>query len=85
MEKYWELINALQKGKELSNSANWKNATIRMGFFLSLLHGVIGFLPPDVGQAINVSSVANALDVLFGVFVAYSTIATSKKVGIVKK
>lgn len=84
MGKYWELVNALQKGRELSNRANWKNATIRTGFFLALVHSLIGFVPPEMAAAINVSATVNALDILFGIFVAYSTAATSKAVGIGK-
>jgi hypothetical protein len=81
MEKYWELITALQEGHELSNKANWKNSAMRMTFFLALIHGVLGFLPVEVSNG-DVHLIANGLDAMFGVFVMYVTAATSKSVGI---
>lgn len=80
MSKYWELLTALQKGKELSNKTNWKNSSIRMAFFLAAVHFVVGFLPVEVSNG-DVSTIVNGLDAMFGVFVTYTTAATSKTVG----
>jgi len=37
MNKIWDLLTALQKGKELKNKETWKNSQALMNIFLVIL------------------------------------------------
>lgn len=82
MNKIKALIEALYYGQKLTDSASWKSSTIRMGFFLAFAHAVVLFLPLEYQEQINVNGFANVLDFFFGLFVAYSTAATTETLGI---
>ena len=82
MNKLWALVTALQRGKELTNKATWKNAQALMSVFLVILSTIAEFVP-DLGMtAQNENAIAYGLVTIVGLFNAYTTVATSITVGI---
>jgi hypothetical protein len=84
MNKIWVLIEALKKGKELSNKETWKNAAALTSIFSAFIGAALVFIP-DLQVIINPaakSTIINGLVEIVLVFNAYTHIATSKSVGI---
>lgn len=85
-QAFWDLF---QKGKQLSNSATWKNrqtATNALGVVLSagfIIAGGFGYAVP-VDEA-TLSAAAAGIVALYGVFNSVLTTITSAKVGLSPK
>ncbi len=84
-----EMIEALQAGKQLENSAGWKNAQATANAIAAIIAaGVSGLslfgvhLPITHEQIVTLGS---AGAVLLGLFNSYTTAATSKSVGLPPK
>jgi hypothetical protein len=82
MEKLWTLVTALQKGKELQNKETWKNTNALMSIFLVFLAAIAEFVPNLGMTTSQESAIAYGLVTTIGVFNAYTTVATSKSVGV---
>lgn len=81
-----ELIRALKAGEELKNAATWKNLQATSSSISAVIGGIFCVLGL-VGVHLNVTpeqviAIAGGIAGILGVFNTYTTIATSKKVGI---
>lgn len=81
-----ELIRALQAGEELKNAATWKNTQAITGAITAVL-GFVALVLPYIGVKIEttpdqLSAIAGGIAAVVGLFNGYTTIATSKKVGL---
>lgn len=81
-----EAIKALQAGEELKNSAGWKNLQATTGAIISIAGAafmVLGWVGLDVQiTADQTAAIAGGIAGILGVFNTYTTLATSKRVGV---
>ena len=82
-------IKALKAGQELSNAAGWKNRQTTANAIAAIISFLVVLAKhywPDLGITDeDIVSLAGGLAVLLGMFNAYVTTATSRKVGLVGK
>lgn len=81
-----DLFRALQAGKELANAETWKkaqlwtaNLTILLGAAVSIA-SALGYPIPLSGE--QITTLVSALAVLVGVFNSYTTVATTRRIGL---
>ena len=77
------IFTALRQGYILKNPEAWKNRTVATNALIALL-GVALAVAQEMGYAINLSDdvVAALALVVWGVFNAWSTAATTDKIGL---
>ena len=81
-----DLIGALQAGKQLENSKEWKNAQATTNAIAAILAAVLAILPM-VGFNLPVTheqlvAIASGAAAMLGLYNTYTTVATSKTVGV---
>lgn len=83
MKKVWLALEALQKGKELSNPAIWKKAAVRVSLLTAFLLSVVELsksLGYDTGlNEERIAIISSAIAFLFDAFVH---VASTKKIGL---
>lgn len=85
MEKFWKVIAALYEGKELKNSATWKNAGALTSIVTAIFVAVTSLVPDLKISVMDQHTIVNGIVALMMVVNGYLHIATSSKVGIGKK
>jgi hypothetical protein len=76
-------FKAVGAGKQLANSATWKNVQIATNYLVVVLGAAVPFLPEKYALSSDqVLSLATGIAVIGGVFNSYLTAATSKSVGL---
>ena len=82
--KLFGLIKALKAGSSLANPATWKNAQTAANAIAVLVVFVLSFFSIDMAEK-DIISLSGVIVTLVGLFNAYVTNATSKKVGLPTK
>lgn len=84
-----EAIKALQAGEELKNSETWKNLQVTTGAVAAIAGAafmVLGWVGVDINVTPEqVTAIAGGIAGILGVFNTYTTLATSKRVGVSPK
>lgn len=91
MKKLWLAVEVLRKGRRLARPEPWKNVTVLSGILLvvippalSLIAAVTGFeIKLNEGEmAVVANNLANVGVGAYGLFIVWTTLATSRKVGV---
>lgn len=81
-----ELINALKAGEELKNSETLKNVQATTAALVTIAGAgfmVLGWVGVDLNVTTEqLTAIAGGVATIIGMFNSYSTIATSKRVGV---
>jgi hypothetical protein len=86
MEKFWAVITAIYKGRCLTDSATWKNRQVTINALLAVMGAGLVFMPPEMGMSgEQMESIAGGIATVAGLYNAWSTTATSDKVGLPTK
>ena len=77
------LFTALRQGYILRNPATWKNRTVAINALVAVIGAVLG-IAGEFGHALNIGDdvIGAAALVIWGVFNAWSTVATTDKIGL---
>lgn len=81
LDKLFALGRAMRYGEELSNSATWKNRQLAANAVAGLIGTTLVFAPMEVNIE-DLQTVAGAVAILGGLFNAWATASTSKKIGV---
>jgi mannose/fructose/N-acetylgalactosamine-specific phosphotransferase system component IID len=81
-----ELIDALSCGKQLANSTEWKNAQLTTNAVTGVAAGLLALMPmagihPTISHE-QVLAIAGGIAAILGVFNTYTTVATTKTIGL---
>lgn len=88
MNKYLFLLEALRKGVRLTNAESWKNAQALSAVLVGVLIAVYSFVMAagwatwDISESTLAEIGTAVAALLYTAYQAYTTIATSKKVGV---
>lgn len=86
MGKFWAVITACYHGRSLGNAASWKNRQMTVNAILAVLGAGLVFAPEHVElSGEQMESIAGGIATALGLYNAWSTAATSDKVGLSAK
>ena len=81
IDKIRAAIVVLRHGEELTHAETWKSRQNSVNVLVALLGAAAVFAPIEI-SADDISAVAGGIAAVVGLFNAYTTTATSKRIGV---
>ena len=81
LDKIRAAITVLRHGEELTHAETWKNRQNSINLLVALLGAAAVFSPVEI-SAEDISAIAGGIAAVVGLFNAYTTTATSKRIGV---